>query len=128
MGGSLINLQSLDISFNQLRSVEPDLLKLVNLKALYLHGNCIQSMSSVERLRKLPKLMSLTLNGNPVESNKGYRPHVIAALTPNGLRKLDHSTITNEEIAGAAAWYKGHLQRLKEHKERMDDMRAANMD
>jgi len=117
-------LQWLDLSFNQLLTIEPDLLRLLNLKALYLHGNCIKSLPSVERLRKLPKLLILTLNGNPIESSKLYRSYVIGSLP--GLKSLDHSTITADETQSAQSWFAGHLQRKKDREERLKDMALAD--
>lgn len=123
MGASaLTNLQWLDVSFNQLVTIEPDLLKFRNLKALYLHGNCIRALPVVERLRGLTKLLSLTLNGNPVEASKIYRPFVIGAL-PH-LKSLDHSTITEDEAQTAAAWFKGHQRRQKIRKEKLEELAA----
>jgi len=124
MPNPLLNLQWLDISFNQLVTVEPDLLRFLNLKALYMHGNCISRLSAVDRLRKLPKLLSLTLNGNPIESSKIYRVYAIGALP--GLKSLDHSTITDDEAKNAAVWYQGHLVRQKKRREEMAD--AAGLD
>jgi len=115
MSSPLLNLQWLDLSFNQLVTVEPELLRFMNLKALYLHGNCIRSLPAVDRLRKLPKLLSLTTNGNPIEANKIYRPYIIGAVP--SLRSLDHSTITEDESQNAAAWFKGHIQRMKKRQE-----------
>mmetsp|Transcript_79298 Transcript_79298/g.236263 ORF Transcript_79298/g.236263 Transcript_79298/m.236263 type:complete len:234 (-) Transcript_79298:125-826(-) len=115
MPNPLLNLQWIDLAFNQLVTIEPELLRFMNLKALYLHGNCIRSLPSAERLRKLPKLMSLTLNGNPIEASKIYRTYVIGALPT--LRSLDHSTITEDEQQNAVAWFKGHLQRLQKKRE-----------
>merc|ERR1719215_1654995 len=115
MSSVVMNLQCSDLSFNQLVTVEPELLRFLNLKALYLHGNCIKSLSSVDRLKKLPKLISLTMNGNPVDSTRIYRVYVIGSL-PN-LRSLDHSTITQDEISSAAAWYAGHQERAKKKAE-----------
>lgn len=111
----IVNLQWIDLSFNQLVTVEKELERFLNLKALYLHGNCITRISCVERLRRLPKLMSLTLNGNPIESSKQYRPFIIGCL-PN-LRSLDHSTIIPDEVASAQAWYTGYLERSKKRAE-----------
>eukprot|EP00435_Cladocopium_sp_Y103_P013899 s4839_g3.t1 len=111
----LLNLQWLDLSFNQLVTVEADLLRFYNLKALYMHGNCISRLSAVDRLRKLPKLISLTMNGNPIESAKIYRVYVMGALP--SLRSLDHSTITDEEANNASVWFQGHLIRVKKKKE-----------
>ncbi|CAJ1375438.1 unnamed protein product [Effrenium voratum] len=113
----LLNLQWLDISFNQLVTVEPELLRFHNLKALYMHGNCITRLAAVDRLRKMPKLLSLTMNGNPIESNKIYRVYVVGAL--GSLRSLDHSTITDDEASNAAAWFEGHLVRMKKRREEM---------
>jgi len=115
----LQNIQWLDLSWNQLTAIEPELLQFQNLKALYLHGNCIKSMPSCERLRKLPKLLSLTLNGNPIEASKVYRMYVIGAL--QNLRSLDHSTITEDEMRNACTWFKGHMIRLKQRQERAEE-------
>mmetsp|Transcript_12591 Transcript_12591/g.15633 ORF Transcript_12591/g.15633 Transcript_12591/m.15633 type:complete len:232 (-) Transcript_12591:117-812(-) len=111
----LLNLQWLDLSFNQLVTIEADLLQFYNLKALYMHGNCISRLSAVDRLRKLPKLISLTMNGNPIESAKIYRVYVMGALP--SLRSLDHSSITDEEANNAAVWFQGHLVRMKKKRE-----------
>eukprot|EP00929_Paragymnodinium_shiwhaense_P103124 TRINITY_DN6640_c0_g1_i1.p1 TRINITY_DN6640_c0_g1~~TRINITY_DN6640_c0_g1_i1.p1 ORF type:complete len:261 (+),score=53.00 TRINITY_DN6640_c0_g1_i1:73-855(+) len=124
MANPMVALQWLDLSFNQLVTVEDSLLKFQNLKALYLHGNCLKSLQACERLKKLPKLLILTLNGNPIESSKIYRPYIIGAL-PN-LRALDHSTVTEDETASAISWFKGHSRRKKERDERLKDMALAN--
>mmetsp|Transcript_30662 Transcript_30662/g.56026 ORF Transcript_30662/g.56026 Transcript_30662/m.56026 type:complete len:244 (+) Transcript_30662:51-782(+) len=125
MDDPLVNMQWLDLSFNQLASVEPVLLQFPNMKALYLHGNCIQSLGSVERLKGLPKLLSLTLNGNPLGSAKTYRPFVVGAVPQ--LKSLDHSTITDDEHNSAAAWYEAHQKRLRERAElkRQKELEAA---
>lgn len=44
-----------------------------NLSVLYLHGNSIQRLGEVNKLAILPRLRSLTLHGNPIEEEKGYR-------------------------------------------------------
>lgn len=124
MNNPLMNLQWIDLSFNQLARIEPDLLRFVNLKALYLHGNCIKALTSVDNLRKLPKLLSLTLNGNPVESTRIYRVYVVGALP--GLRSLDHSTITGDEVSSASAWYKGHVEREKSRKVERENARMSD--
>jgi len=122
MDDALINLQMMDLSFNHLTTIEPVLTKYTNLKAIYLHGNRIKCLPSVERLRRLPKLISLTLNGNPIEACKCYRRFVIGAL-PN-LRKIDHSTITDDEQEASYAWYQMHLKR---HKIRKEEKEMAEM-
>merc|ERR1719238_2576677 len=105
MANPLVALQWLDLSFNQLVTVEDSLLRF-------------------QKLKELPKLLILTLNGNPIESSKVYRPYIIGAL-PN-LRALDHSTVTEDETQSAVSWFKGHLRRKKERDERLKDMALAN--
>lgn len=120
MSSPLVTLQWLDLSFNMLTTIEPPLLRFENLKALYLHGNCIRCLSSVERLCKLKKLISLTLNGNPIESSRSYRSYVIGCL--RGIKSLDHSTVTEDETNGSISWYKGFLLRKARHEEMKNDI------
>lgn len=117
----LSSIQWLDLSFNLLLTLEPELLQFRNLKALYIHGNRIKSLPSVERLRKLGGLLSLTLNGNPIEANRFYRLYAIGALSQ--IRSLDHTTITQDERHDANAWFKGHLLRLKTRREQAEEAR-----
>jgi hypothetical protein len=119
MNNPIANLQWLDLSFNQLERVEDTILTFGNLKALYLHGNCIRSLQGIEKLKKFDKLIILTLNGNPIESSKIYRPYVIGALAK--LKSLDHSSITDDEKSTALTWFQGHLQRKKERDLRLQD-------
>ena len=121
MFSPLQNLQWLDISFNSLTSVDAELLKFAQLKALYLHGNCIQKFGSVQRLQKLPKLLSLTMNGNPIQSNRVYRTYVLGVLPQ--LRSLDHTSVTAEEAGEAMAWYRGHVRRMEVRKEQLRELR-----
>jgi hypothetical protein len=116
MTNPIENLHWLDLSFNALSHIEPEIFKLVKLRALYLHGNMIKSFASVEKLSNLRELMSLTLNGNPIESSKSYRMHVIG---PNQhLRSLDHSTITKDEKNSAISWYGSFLKAREERRQR----------
>lgn len=117
MADPLRNCRWIDLSFNQLQQIDPALLQFQQLKALYLHGNQIKALPSVERLKKLPKLISLTLNGNPIECCAAYRTYVIGAVPT--LRSLDHSMVTQEEVAGAAVWFKGHVKRFEARREQM---------
>ncbi|KAF4654045.1 hypothetical protein FOZ61_008504 [Perkinsus olseni] len=123
-------LQILDLSFNSLTKVDADILEYPNLQALYLHGNCIDTLSTFVKLRKLPKLRSLTANGNPIESReKVYRLYLVGALTWSEgeseyrLKALDHSAVTEEEAAIAQGWYAGHLHRAELMKEKMQLLR-----
>lgn len=119
MDDPLRNLLFVDISFNMISAIEPVLLQFQMLKALYLHGNMIKSLPSVERLKGLPNLISLTLNGNPIEGSRSYRHYCIGALSQ--IRTLDHSAITAEETAAGQAWFNAHRKRLKARKDRMEE-------
>ncbi|XP_020823501.1 leucine-rich repeat-containing protein 51 isoform X3 [Phascolarctos cinereus] len=81
------NLAWIDLSFNDLANIDPVLTTFSNLSVLYLHGNCIHHLPEVDKLSSLPKLRSLTLHGNPIEEEKGYRLYLIASVfhdTKNG--------------------------------------------
>lgn len=68
------------------------MLVCLRLQTLYLHGNRIENIKEVMKLRALPNLVKLTLHGNPMAEKEGYRPNV-AAMLP-GLKNLDFGTIT----------------------------------
>jgi hypothetical protein len=124
MDDPMRNLQWIDLSFNLLSTIQAELLDFKQLKALYLHGNHIKSLPSVERLRKLPKLISLTLNGNPIECASFYRRYVVGALPD--LRTLDHSTITDDEVKGSQDWFQGHMNRGRERQKRLEEQADDN--
>ncbi|XP_031316118.1 leucine-rich repeat-containing protein 51 isoform X2 [Camelus dromedarius] len=69
------NLAWIDLSFNDLTCIDPILTTFFNLSVLYLHGNSIQHLGEVNKLAVLPRLRSLTLHGNPIEEEKGYREY-----------------------------------------------------
>lgn len=125
MDDPLRTCQWIDLSFNMISSIEPAMLQFQQLKALYLHGNLIKSLPSVERLKKLQKLISLTLNGNPIESISSYRMYVIGALPQ--LRSLDHSTIIDDELQSASSWYAAHQKRAIARKEKLEEERLTNL-
>jgi Leucine-rich repeat len=62
------------------------------MQVLYLHGNRIAKLKAVTQLAALPKLVKLTLHGNPVSEKKGCRLAIAAAMPR--LRSLDFSAIT----------------------------------
>uniref|UniRef100_A0A3Q3AFJ6 Leucine-rich repeat-containing protein 51 n=1 Tax=Kryptolebias marmoratus TaxID=37003 RepID=A0A3Q3AFJ6_KRYMA len=67
------HLAWLDLSFNKISHIDQVLCELRGLRVLYLHGNSIFTLSEVDRLGVLPHLHSITLHGNPIETNKVYR-------------------------------------------------------
>jgi Leucine-rich repeat (LRR) protein len=53
----LVNLQTLDLSFNQLTSLPPEIIQLTNLRRLNFSGNPLNELSSgVAQLRNLGDL------------------------------------------------------------------------
>ncbi|XP_064361352.1 leucine-rich repeat-containing protein 51 isoform X4 [Dromaius novaehollandiae] len=92
----------LDLSFNQLPHIDPVLARYGHLRRLDLHANRIGSLAEVQALAALPRLRRLTLHGNPVEAQRGYRSYVLAALPQ--LTSLDFSAVTRQDRATAAAW------------------------
>ena len=60
------NLQSIDLSFNELTKISPSLTKYPNIRSLYLHGNSIENFNEVKKLKSMANLRRLTLHGNPL--------------------------------------------------------------
>ncbi|PWA20477.1 hypothetical protein CCH79_00003723, partial [Gambusia affinis] len=82
------------------------LCELHGLRVLYLHGNNISTLSEVDRLGVLPHLHSVTLHGNPIETNKAYRNRVISALPQ--LKTMDFSAVTQQERVLAKLWHQSN--------------------
>ncbi|XP_029026168.1 leucine rich repeat containing 51 isoform X2 [Betta splendens] len=98
----------LDLSFNNITHIDHVLCELHELRVLYLHGNNIFILSEVERLRALPHLRSITLHGNPIETNKAYRNRVISALP--WLKNMDFSAVTQQERVMAKIWHQSNTR------------------
>lgn len=88
-----LNLGWIDISFNLIRTLTPELGALPNLKSLYLHCNYLLGLDEVAKLRNVEQLQAVTLHGNPIERLPGYRLQCIAVL-PHTVKKLDSALIT----------------------------------
>ncbi|KAL8191387.1 UNVERIFIED_CONTAM: hypothetical protein K2H54_073335 [Gekko kuhli] len=132
----------IDLSFNDLPTIDPILTTYYNLHNLNLHGNSIHELSEVDKLAVLPHLRSLTLHGNPIEEEKGYRScrirfpraelyrrqdyaegeigpshtgsYIISTL-PN-LKSFDFSTITKLDRSTAAVWRRMNIRPKKVRK------------
>ena len=59
-------------------------------------------MTQVDKLSTLTKLKSLTLHGNPIEINSGYRFYVISRIPQ--LQTFDFSGITKADRASCETW------------------------
>eukprot|EP00049_Salpingoeca_infusionum_P005913 m.98945 g.98945 ORF g.98945 m.98945 type:complete len:84 (-) comp13132_c0_seq4:160-411(-) len=60
----------------------------------------------VKRLGKLDNLKVLSLHGNNIEKEEGYRNFVIMSIPT--LRKLDFTTITKADQQRASLWKQVH--------------------
>lgn len=60
------NLQSIDLSFNELTKIDASVIKYPNIKSLYLHGNSIENFNEIKKLKTMNNLRRLTLHGNPI--------------------------------------------------------------
>nr|XP_035121453.2 leucine-rich repeat-containing protein 51 isoform X1 [Callithrix jacchus] len=105
------NLAWIDLSFNDLTSIDPVLTTFFNLSILYLHGNSIQHLGEVNKLAILPRLRSLTLHGNPMEEEKGYRQYVLCTL-PH-ITTFDFSGVTKADRTTAEVWKRMNIKPKK---------------
>ncbi|XP_050314071.1 leucine-rich repeat-containing protein 51-like isoform X2 [Anthonomus grandis grandis] len=85
----------LDFSFNYITEIHESLLQFPNLKILYFHGNCINDLNEVFKLRPLKELRSVTFHGNPIANHPRYRNYVVSVLPQ--IVNLDFTPITQTE-------------------------------
>ena len=78
------------------------ILDLPNLTTLYLHGNNLGRIAEVDKLSSLTRLKSLSLHGNPIEMNAGYRQYILSRLPQ--LQSFDFSGVTKSDRANADTW------------------------
>lgn len=115
-------LEWLDLSYNYLETIEPEVLQFPYLKALYLHGNYISNLEEVRKIQNLPCLQTLTLYGNIIEQIKGYRLYVLGLMYEQfeTLKKLDSVLVTRKEFDTVLVWnerlYANRKNKLKKLK------------
>lgn len=97
-------IQWLDLSFNQLGTIEDSLTRLKSLRKLHLHANKITDIQDVLKLSKLEFLKDLTLHGNPIEDRgrTKYRNFIISALPT--LNSLDFTSLTSRDKSIASSF------------------------
>ena len=100
------HLTWLNLAYNHMVTIDPEILEFPFLRILQLHGNHITDMSEVEKLNQLTHLYSLSLNGNPIEAIKGYRMYVLGVMYNRAetLKKLDSTVITKGEFDSMVVW------------------------
>ncbi|XP_030055169.1 leucine-rich repeat-containing protein 51 isoform X2 [Microcaecilia unicolor] len=115
-------LSWIDLSFNDLSSIEPVLTVFPNLSVLNLHGNSINRLSEVDKLADVHTLKSLTLHGNPIESEKGYRSYVLSLL-PN-LKSFDFSGVTKQDRVTAEVWRRMFVKPKRDALHHLDEVQS----
>lgn len=112
------NLKKIDLSNNELDSLPPATVfsGLINLQFLYLHNNSLSKWQDLQALVSLPKILHITLFGNPVCAIPGYRHFIVNSIS--GLRALDNFVITDEERIEDASFgnrFRGLNEYMKWH-------------
>lgn len=85
----------IDLSFNDISVLDVSFSDFPELRLIYLHGNAIEHMKEVDKLKSVRNLHTLTLHGNPLEMTENYRYHVLTKLPY--LKSLDFSAVTKQE-------------------------------
>ncbi|KAH7827882.1 putative Leucine-rich repeat-containing protein [Monocercomonoides exilis] len=101
----------LDLSFNQIKHIENELLLFPKLRSLNLQSNLIYDWNDIAQLRDIPNLKTLVLFGNPIDQLKYYRILTVAALPQ--LKTLDSTLISPRERDLASRWFEMHRLKLK---------------
>lgn len=97
---NLTSLTELNLRRNQIQYIS-DLDKLPSLQRIFLSHNMIQSFVDVSSIFRIPFLIELSMDGNPVSENDPlqYRHQIICNIT--SLKHLDLKRITDEERSQA---------------------------
>lgn len=77
------------------------------------------AMSQADKLSQLSKLRSLTLHGNPIEINSGYRFYMISKMPQ--LQTFDFSGITKADRASCETWKTMIAPKPKRQRKQDDD-------
>ena len=96
---ALDNLATLKLSDNKIKNGLESLTKLAALEKLYLAGNQIPDIETLDPLKKLSRLEWLDLEGNPVTRVPGYADKIFEMLP--SLMVLDGKNREGEELPDA---------------------------
>ena len=86
-------------------------MKFEGLKCLYLHGNKINDLTELDKLKSLKELTSLSVHGNPIENIPGFRFYIISKLPT--LKHLNFSGLSKADRQTAEVWIKSNKKPLK---------------
>ncbi|EDO31646.1 predicted protein, partial [Nematostella vectensis] len=90
-------LELLDLSFNELSTIDPVLLDFPNLKILCLQGNNISDLHEIDKLAALPNLHTISLQGNPIEDDDHFKCYTTSKLLH--LKKFNSAPLTKQDKA-----------------------------
>ena len=90
-----------------------------NIKMLYLHGNSVEKLEEVDKLAGLPNLISLTVHGNPIEDQPGFRSYILSRLPK--LKTLNFSRVTKADLKDAATWNMMYGKKKPKRRRKDDD-------
>ena len=90
-----VNLEILDVSYNQLQGLEP-ISKLNTLKKCYLHFNSLKTYSDLSPLYALAALQELTIRGNPLDKFSENEKYQLIKQCQQ-LRLIDGKSISRTE-------------------------------
>eukprot|EP01138_Halocafeteria_seosinensis_P000792 gb/GECG01000813.1/.p1 GENE.gb/GECG01000813.1/~~gb/GECG01000813.1/.p1 ORF type:complete len:569 (+),score=133.71 gb/GECG01000813.1/:1-1707(+) len=114
---NLTNLTDLSLANNNISNVD-NLECLQNLEVLSLANNQINSMAEVTKLRQLPNLKVLCLDGNPVSHGEADIRGAVIARLPS-LHYLDYKLVTDEERETAFTDHRADVEKLKRNEEQL---------
>jgi hypothetical protein len=100
----------LDLSNNQLETLENIEKHCERLQQLIAENNQVKNMSELYRLSLLPKLSALSLAGCPIVSTEGYR-HIAINLLPR-VDVIDRLPVTKEEKVASDSYCRRNFSTL----------------
>lgn len=112
-------LSYLDLSINYIMKLDEAILKYPNIKMLYLHGNRIDKLEEIDKLGAFPNLISLTVHGNPIEDQPGFRSYILSHLPK--LKNLNFSGVTKADLKNATTWKTMYGNKKKKRRRKDDD-------
>ncbi|CAD8168750.1 unnamed protein product [Paramecium pentaurelia] len=88
-------LRWIDLSYNQLTTLDYNFKELPHLQSLYLNFNQIKEINELKQLSHLQELKSLKIYGNPIEQIINFRLYIIDVLPQ--LKRIDSVLISKKE-------------------------------
>ncbi|KAL9654909.1 hypothetical protein ABK040_008699 [Willaertia magna] len=114
---NLTSLQYLSLFSNEIERID-GLDNLMELSSFSIAKNKIKDKSSVQYLRRFPKLGMVTLYDNPVCEERDFRNMVLAYL--RGLKFFDYRLVEPEEVQTAKERFHNELLKVSDNEEQFE--------